>query len=101
MTKILKITWTAEVDNPETATQIITQLANLDVPGARTNFARDDDDREPKSLKAIKKELGLTNLDIAEMFGYASYQSYYGSSGRQKIEDGIVKLYELIKSKEQ
>lgn len=48
-------------------------------------------------LKHIKKELGLTNADIAQMFGYANANSYYASARREHLENGIVELYTRIK----
>lgn len=49
-----------------------------------------------EKYKAIKKKLGLTDTEIAKMFGYTSIQSYTSSSGKIKIVRGIVALYERI-----
>lgn len=49
-----------------------------------------------KKINKIKKELGLTNADIANMFGYANAHSFVTSARRQHIENGIVKLYEIL-----
>jgi len=49
------------------------------------------------TIKQVKKELGLTNADIAEIFGYKNMNSYYASARRNYIENGIVVLYERIK----
>jgi hypothetical protein len=54
-------------------------------------------DNNYKSIKEIKKELNLTDSDIAEMFGYKSAVSYRNSSRKANIEMGIEKFYHLIK----
>jgi len=46
-----------------------------------------------KPFKAIKKEFGITNAEIAKMFGYKSDVSYRNSERRDKIEQGITELY--------
>lgn len=51
------------------------------------------------NLKDIKKELKLTNKEIANMFGYKSEDSYKNSSAKKRIEIGIVKLYNIFKQK--
>ena len=48
------------------------------------------------NIKQIKKELSITDKDIAEFFGYKNASSYYHATRRKNIEQGIVKLYELI-----
>lgn len=52
-----------------------------------------------EKYKAIKKALGITDADIAKAHGYASVQSYNGSSGKPKIIKGVVWLYERIVGK--
>lgn len=52
-----------------------------------------------QKYKAIKKRLGLTDTDVARMFGYTSLQSYASSSGKIKIVRGIVEFYELVGDK--
>ena len=47
-------------------------------------------------LIEIKRELRLTDADIGKMFGYKNYASYYNASRKKHIENGVVKLYELI-----
>lgn len=47
-------------------------------------------------IKYVKKQLRITDIDIAEMFGYSNSVSYRNSERRHHIENGIVKLYELI-----
>jgi len=54
------------------------------------------DDIELKSLKEIKKELGIKDIDIAEMFGYANAHSYRTSKAREKIDKGLELFYHLI-----
>ena len=50
-----------------------------------------------KSIKQIKKELGIGNRDIADAFGYANSGSYSRSSAKPRIEKGIEWLYSRIK----
>lgn len=49
------------------------------------------------TIKEIKRELKITDSDIAEMFGYKNQMSYSNSARKHHIENGIVKLYEHIK----
>ncbi len=51
-----------------------------------------------KDLKEIKRELGLTDADIGEMFVYKNAHSYYQAARRKHIEAGLVKLYIKIKT---
>lgn len=51
------------------------------------------------NIKEIKRELGITDADIGEMFGYKNYPSYYNSARRKHVENGVVKLHELIKNR--
>jgi len=56
--------------------------------------------KEPLSIKEIKKELGLTNADIADAFGYKNEASYRNAKeGKKRLERGIEWLYSRIKSK--
>jgi len=50
-----------------------------------------------KSLKEIKKEYGLTDKDIAEIFDYKNVLSYRNSKAKQKIDTAIEQLYQLFK----
>ena len=50
-------------------------------------------------IKQIKKELGITNKDIAEFFGYKNEASYYHATRRKDIEQGIINIYRKVKSK--
>jgi len=56
-------------------------------------------DNNYKTIKEIKKELGLKDADIAEMFGYKNAVSYRNSERKHHIEAGIKNLYHLIKQK--
>lgn len=49
------------------------------------------------TIKEIKKELGLTDDDLAEFFQYKTGNAYRHSSAKPRIENGIVKLYDRIK----
>jgi hypothetical protein len=48
------------------------------------------------TIKEIKRELKLTDADIAEMFGYKNAVSYSNSARKHHIESGIVSLYQVI-----
>ena len=52
-------------------------------------------------IRNIKKELGITDRDIAKFFGYKNKASYYHATRRKDIEQGIVMLYELIEKRRQ
>lgn len=49
------------------------------------------------TIKELKKKLNITDSDIARMFGYKTKQSYYYSSARERIEDGLVEFYHKAK----
>ena len=53
---------------------------------------------EVDMIKVVKKELGLKDKEIAEFFGYNNKASYANSSGKVKIENGIVAIVEHMKS---
>lgn len=53
-----------------------------------------------KDFKSIKKELGLSNDKMAEIFGFKNTNSYATSSAKKRYEDAVVQLYELIKTAE-
>ncbi|MBT0527112.1 hypothetical protein ACXA18_09635 [Riemerella anatipestifer] len=53
-----------------------------------------------KNIKQIKKELGLKDAVIAEIFGYKKATSYTTSSAKPRIERGIEELYRRIKQTE-
>ena len=48
------------------------------------------------NIKEIKRTLNIGDAEIGEMFGYKNYASYYNASRRKYIENGVVKLYEII-----
>lgn len=48
------------------------------------------------NIKQIKKELGITDKDIAEFFNYKNKASYYHATRRKDIEQGIVNIYRLV-----
>ena len=50
-------------------------------------------------IKQIKKELGITDKDIAEFFGYKNKASYYHATRRKDIEQGIIHIYRLVQTK--
>ena len=52
-----------------------------------------------KSLKEIKKELGIKDAEIAAMFGYSNAHSYRTSKARDKMDRGLELFYQLIISK--
>ena len=49
------------------------------------------------NIKEIKRTLNIGDAEIGEMFGYKNYSSYYNAARRKHIENGIIKLYEIIK----
>ena len=51
------------------------------------------------NIKQIKKELGISDKDIAKFFGYKNKQSYYHASRRKHIEQGILNIYRLSQEK--
>jgi isopentenyldiphosphate isomerase len=51
------------------------------------------------TIKEVKKELGITDNDLAEFFQYKTDMAYRNSSARSRIENGIVKLYALMKTR--
>jgi len=51
-----------------------------------------------KDFKTIKKELGLSNEKMSEIFGFKNTNAYATSSAKQRYEEAVVKLYEIIKN---
>ena len=51
-----------------------------------------------ETIKQLKKELGLTNSDIAGFFKLSPI-SYANSSAKKRYEDALCRFYELIKKK--
>lgn len=51
-------------------------------------------------IKTLKKELGLSNKEIAEFFGM-TYNAYANSSAKQRYETALIRFYEyVLKAKE-
>lgn len=50
-------------------------------------------------IKKLKKELGLTNADIAKFFGL-NPKAYYYSSARKRYEESFIRIYEFLKGEE-
>jgi len=56
--------------------------------------------KEQKTIKEIKKELGITNKDIASMFGYKNEVSYRNAKeGKNRLERGIEALYQIMQKR--
>jgi hypothetical protein len=47
------------------------------------------------TIKEVKKNLGLTDIDIANIFGYENAGSYRNSSKKPTIEKAILTIYSL------
>ena len=45
------------------------------------------------TIQEVKKELSLTDADIAELFQYSNAVSYANSARKQKLDSGIIKLF--------
>ena len=45
------------------------------------------------TIQQVKKELGLSDKDIAEFFKYANANSYSTSARKEKLDSGIVQMY--------
>ena len=53
-----------------------------------------------KTIEEIKKELGLSQKDLAKLFDM-SYGSYANSSAKQRYENALCRFYEyVLKAKE-
>jgi predicted transcriptional regulator len=51
------------------------------------------------NIKQLKKELGLTNNDLARFFGLKSGKAFYNSSARKRYEESFIRIYEFLKEK--
>ena len=51
------------------------------------------------TIKELKKELGLSNKDIAEFFGLKE-TTYANSSAKKRYEAALCNFYAFVKSKE-
>jgi|TARA_R110000823_G_C15521664_1_gene455654 transcriptional regulator with XRE-family HTH domain len=49
-------------------------------------------------IKKLKKDLGISQKDIAEFF-QMSYGAYANSTAKERYETAICKFYELVKDK--
>ena len=49
-------------------------------------------------IEQLKKELGLTNAEIAEFFGLTP-GAYANSSAKKRYEDALCNFYAFVKSK--
>ena len=49
-------------------------------------------------IKQLKKELGLSNTDIAEFFDMNT-MSFANSSAKKRYENALCKFYEFIQNK--
>ena len=45
------------------------------------------------TIQEVKKELGLTDADIAEFFQYSNAVSYANSARKEKLDSGIIKMF--------
>ena len=50
-------------------------------------------------IEELKKELGLSNKDIADFFGL-TYAAYANSSAKKRYETALCDFYAFVKSKE-
>jgi chromosomal replication initiation ATPase DnaA len=48
----------------------------------------------------LKKQLNLSNTDMAEIFGFKNVESYNNSPRREKYEAALIKLYRIFKENE-
>lgn len=53
----------------------------------------------PGAINVIKRELEITQNDIANFFGYKDGGSYARSARKNHIDNGIIDLFNLIKRK--
>jgi len=56
-------------------------------------------EHEVKPIKEIKKELGIKDADLAEMFGYANANSFRTSKAKAKMQKGLELFYHMITHK--
>lgn len=45
------------------------------------------------TIQEVKKELGLSDADIAEFFQYANANSYANSARKEKLDHGIIRMF--------
>lgn len=51
------------------------------------------------NIKQLKKELDLTNADIAKFFGLKE-KAYYYSSARKRYEESFIRIYSFLDGRE-
>lgn len=49
------------------------------------------------NINDVKKELGLSQDDIAKFFGYKDGGSYARSSRKKHVDNGIINIFRLTK----
>jgi len=49
------------------------------------------------TIQEVKKELGISDADIAEFFDYKNDISYRNSTRKPCIDKGIISIYKLAK----
>ena len=49
------------------------------------------------TIQQLKKELKISNKDIADMFRL-SLDSYQNSSAKKRYENGLIEFYKVVKS---
>lgn len=52
------------------------------------------------TIEQIKKELGISNSDIAEFFGFKNTTAYNTSSAKKRYDNGLCAFYDKIKEAE-
>jgi len=50
----------------------------------------------PLTIKDVKKELGISNKDIAELFGL-TVSVYANSTAKKRYENALVEFYKMVK----
>ena len=48
------------------------------------------------TIQQLKKELKLSNKDIADMFGL-NLDSYQSSSAKKRYQNGLIEFYKVVK----
>ena len=82
----------------ETKKTIIEPLKSGDplITNSKITFTR----LQPMTIKQLKKELGLSNKDIAKMFGFKNLASYSNSPVKSsRYENALIEFYEVVKDR--
>ncbi|MGQ1929550.1 hypothetical protein [Ornithobacterium rhinotracheale] len=53
-----------------------------------------------KKIDEIKKDLGITNQELADWFGYKNANAFRTSKAYERIKSGLEEFYHHIKLKE-